>query len=137
RRIRILLVEDDYEQRRMVAAVLRLDGYEVTELSNGQELLDYMLRREADGPTYEEPDLIVSDVCMPQRDGLAALDQLRAAGIHTPAVLMTAYPEHCETSRADELGALTVLEKPFELDDLRMIVLNLAPRSGAGRHSRN
>jgi two-component system response regulator AtoC len=139
KRTRILLVEDDYEQRRMVAAVLRYDGYDVTELANGQELLDYMLRRQADGISYEEPDVILTDVCMPRQDGLSALDQLRTAGIATPVVLMTAYPEQCAPARADRVGALTVLEKPFDLDDLRMIVLNLAPRSagGAARRDRN
>jgi CheY-like chemotaxis protein len=134
----VLLVEDDYEQRRMVASVLRYDGYDVMELSNGEELLDYMLRRRADGSSIEEPDVILTDVCMPRQDGLSALDQLRAAGIATPVVLMTAYPEQCAPDRVDRLGALSVLEKPFDLDDLRMIVLNLAPRSnGPASRSRN
>jgi two-component system response regulator MprA len=134
----VLLVEDDYEQRRMVASVLRYDGYDVTELSNGEELLDYMLRRQAEGVSYEEPDVILTDVCMPRQDGLSALDQLRSAGITTAVVLMTAYPEQCTPDRVDRLGALTVLEKPFDLDDLRMIVLNLAQRgSGPASRSRN
>lgn len=137
RQAKVLLVEDDYELRRIVAAVLRHDGYGVTELANGQELIDYMLS----GPHvlgYEEPDVIVSDVCMPHRSGLHALERLRNAQVMTPVVLMSAFPEHCSNERANELGAVTLLEKPFELDDLRMIVLNLVPpppRSRRGRHN--
>lgn len=125
RRLRVLLVEDDYELRRMVASVLRYDGHEVTELSNGQELVSYVLGLAPTAIGSGEPDVILTDVCLPQRSGLSALEQLRAARVTTPVVLMTAFPERCEPNRAEQLGAVTLLEKPFDLDDLRMIVLNM------------
>jgi CheY-like chemotaxis protein len=124
---RVLLVEDDYELRRMVAAVLRYDGYEVTELSNGRQLADYVLERQSAPAGEDEADVILSDICMPEQSGFAALERLRKTGVDTPVVFMTAFPEPFTSQRAHELRAVTVLEKPFDLDDLRMIIMNLVP----------
>jgi DNA-binding NtrC family response regulator len=52
---------------------------------------------------------------------------LRELGIGSPVVLMTAFPDHCSEASAREHGAVTLIAKPFEIDDLRMIVLNLLP----------
>ncbi len=65
---------------------------------------------------------------MPGRSGLDVLARLHELGIRAPMVLMTAFPDHCSQAGGRELGAVAVLEKPFELDDLRMIVLNLSSR---------
>ena len=134
---RVLLVEDDYELRRMVAAVLRYDGYEVTELSNGRQLAEYVLQRQPGPAAGDEPDIILSDICMPEQSGFAALERLRNTGVETPVVFMTAFPEPLTSQRAHELRAATVLEKPFDLDDLRMILLNLLPGARTKRTRRN
>lgn len=136
-RARILLAEDDFELRRMLSMLLSADGYEVVEVTDGQQLLDYLSQRRAEDSAEAEPDLIISDVCMPQVDGLEVLERLRNAQVPTPVVLMTAFANAAIFDQADELGAVTLLTKPFELDDLRMIVLNLADRSRALRQNQN
>jgi CheY-like chemotaxis protein len=133
RRARVIVAEDDAELRHMVSSLLSADGYEVVEVVNGEELLDYIagLTRAADGSV--EPDLIISDICMPEMDGLQVLKRLRNAHVATPVVLMTAFANAAVCEQADRLGAITLLSKPFEIDDLRMIVLNVAAGSGRAR----
>jgi len=118
----VLLAEDDTELRRLIASILSSDGYDVVEVTNGNELLEYMR-----APGGRSPDVILSDICMPGRTGFDILRELRARGIMTPVVLMTAFGEVFSEPAARELGALTLVEKPFEIDDLRMIMLNVAP----------
>jgi DNA-binding response OmpR family regulator len=132
RRARILLAEDDGDLRDLIATVLSSDGYEIVQVRDGAELVEY-LDAGRSSPGFELPDVILSDVCMPGRTGFDVLEELRSAGITTPVVLMTAFAEHFTESRARELGALTMLEKPFEIDDLRMVVLNVAPARAARR----
>jgi CheY-like chemotaxis protein len=129
RRARVLLAEDDFELRRMVASLLSADGYEVIEVADGEQLLNYLASTKRQHGQLEDPDLIISDICMPQLDGLQVLERLRRADVSTPVVLMTAFANHNISEQADALGAVTLLSKPFEIDDLRMIVLNLSPRS--------
>ena len=123
-----MIAEDDADLRRLVSAVLAYDGYEIIEVKDGTELFDQLSRRRSKGAL---PDVIVSDVFMPGLSGLDVLGKMRELDIHAPVVLMTAFSHGCSEARARELGAVTLVEKPFEIDDLRMIVLNLVPRREA------
>jgi DNA-binding response OmpR family regulator len=133
-RARILVAEDDPDLLRLVSAVLAHDGYDVLEVADGAAMLEYLAACQSHGSA---PHVIVSDVFMPGKSGLDVLASLRKLGISAPVVLMTAFPDHCSEASALELGAVTLLAKPFELDDLRMIVLNLLPRAHAGRDRKN
>lgn len=133
-RARILVAEDDPDLRRLVSAVLAHDGYDVLEVADGTTMLEYLASLDGHG---NAPQVIVSDVFMPGRSGLDVLVSLRELGISAPVVLMTAFPDHCSQASALELGAVTLLEKPFEIDDLRMIVLNLLPRGSEKPLRRN
>ena len=129
RRPRVLLAEDDDDIRSVIAAILRWDGYEVVEASNGAELLervgDLLLAAEkGDAPTA---DLIVSDVRMPGFSGLTVLAGLREADDKTPFVLITAYADDDTLDKARRAGVDAVFRKPFDVDDLRTAVINMAP----------
>lgn len=65
------------------------------------------------------PDLIFCDYKLPGANGLETMQQMRAAGIKSPFVMMTAYCSDELKSRALSSGALAVLEKPFELSELK------------------
>jgi CheY-like chemotaxis protein len=119
---RILVAEDDPELRRMISSVLSYDGYDVVEVADGGSMLAYL---RACDPAL--PDVIVSDICMPGCSGLDVLAELREVGLSAPFVLMTAFADQCSEAGARSLGAVTLVEKPFEIDDLRMIVMNLVP----------
>jgi len=116
----VLLAEDDPDMRALMAWTLRADGYEVQEVADGDELLR-VLGTVEDGS--ERPDLVVSDVQMPGASGLEVLARLRASRTPLPVLLVTAFGDWETHARAERLGA-EVLDKPFELDDLRKRVFD-------------
>jgi CheY-like chemotaxis protein len=116
-----LLADDDDELRTLLATFLSLDGCDVIEVSDGSTLLDYM-RLARENPDVEAPDLIISDICMPERSGLEAVQTLRYTQVTTPVVLMTAFPEPSAYASAHDLGRTVVISKPIDMEDLRTVV---------------
>ena len=116
---RIVVAEDDREMLQLVTTMLREEGHDVVEVSDGGRLLVLIARCcRGDGHI---PDLIVSDVRMPVMTGLAMLKGVREAHWTIPVVLMTAFPDADTKWRAESLDA-TVLAKPFRMNELRELV---------------
>jgi DNA-binding response OmpR family regulator len=126
---RVLLADDDAEMRSLVACALRSDGYEVIEASDGGRLLVAITDAYADGNGRDAFDLVISDIRMPVASGLAVLESLRKASWTTPVILMTAFGDETTRTRAEALGAI-LFDKPFDVDDLRTIALNLVQDRG-------
>src|SRR5581483_7624586 len=106
---RILVVDDDPEIRRFIAAALGDCGYLVQLAASGDEALTAV--------QMQTPNLILLDVRMPGVDGWQVLDALRsAADEQTPVVVMTA--SFSGQDQALRSGAQGYLAKPFELEDL-------------------
>lgn len=124
----LLLVEDDTEMRRMLAAALRRDGHVVVEAANGDDALDWLGPGVLDGDVERVPDLVVSDVRLPYFTGLEILESLQVAARRIPVILITGFPDRETYAQAARLGADCVLEKPFDLGELRAAV-HLALRS--------
>ena len=122
---RVLLAEDDEEIRVMLAKALRRDGMEVLEARNGRELREFVdngwLR---DGRT-QMPDLIVSDLYMPEMSGLEVLAAVRQTSATTPVILISAYGDEATRAEARRLGVTAFFDKPFELADLETAIVNL------------
>ena len=112
----ILVAEDNTDILDVVREVLETDGYRVTCAQNGAEAYRAF--------ELETPDLIVSDVMMPQMDGFALLKTVRAhpTGAAVPFLFLSARTEAGATAQARELGADDYLFKPFEIDDLSLAV---------------
>jgi DNA-binding response OmpR family regulator len=121
----ILLAEDDMEMRAMVADQLRDDGHHVIETANGMQLIRAATRFEAAMIPF---DLLITDIRMPGWNGLEALEHLRRAGMKLPVIVMTAFGDARLHALAEDLGAALVLDKPFDLDDLRFAVARLLQR---------
>jgi CheY-like chemotaxis protein len=119
RALRILLAEDDPELRRLLAARLRKEGFDVREAADGRQLGD-LLRAATQRQTGAEPsiDLVLSDVRMPGRSGLDVLAELSEARKHVPFVLLTAFGDDSTCAEARRLGAAALIDKPVDLDDL-------------------
>jgi two-component system response regulator (stage 0 sporulation protein F) len=118
----ILLAEDDANLRAMLAIVLRRENHRVVELRNGGELREQLDRLYGSTEAPPENLLVISDLRMPEADGLSLLRAVIERG-HRPAfIILTAFgsPEVHAAARA--LGALKVLDKPFDFDDLRQEV---------------
>jgi CheY-like chemotaxis protein len=131
----ILLAEDDGDLRAALAELLKRDGYKVVEIGHGAFLLDYLTMCWLRPDTMLVPDIILSDIRMPGFSGLEILAALKRTQVTIPVVLITAFPTTVLSERAHALGAATVLSKPFDVDDLRMIVLNLMCRLSPETHN--
>ena len=113
---KVLVVDDDPSIRRAVQTVLEAEGIEVCTASNGAECLLAV--------GAESPDLVILDVNMPVMDGLRALRALRgsAATKALPVIMLTARDEDDDVARGWMSGVDLYLTKPFEVDELRVVV---------------
>jgi len=118
---RLLLAEDDFELRELLACVLRADGHEVVEARDGNELWG-LLNRESTAETDAPFSLVVSDVRMPGLTAFDVLTRLQRTLQETPVILITAFGDQTTHLRALRLGASRVLDKPFDCDELRAAV---------------
>ena len=123
----IVIAEDDVDMRRLIARMLAAHDFRVTEVGDGAELLAYLT-----SPSRGHVDLVVSDVHMPKLSGLEVLDICRLQGHFVPTLLLTAFSDDYTRAAADRFGAIAVLDKPLELDDLRTAVV-LLTRTPFGR----
>jgi DNA-binding response OmpR family regulator len=123
---RIVVAEDDPDMRTLIAGGLRRDGFEVVEAGNGWELLQCLASRYLHaGEPDQAIDLVISDVRMPGKTGLDVLAGLRWAEWPVPVILITGFGDLQTHAEARRLGAIAVFDKPFDLDDLRTLTLNL------------
>ena len=113
-RLRLLVVDDEEPQRRALAGILERAGYEVATAAEGQEALSLL-----DGRSF---DLMLTDQRMPVLDGLELLDRARRATPDLPVVLMTAFGSVSSAVEAIKRGAVDYLTKPFEKDELLLVV---------------
>jgi CheY-like chemotaxis protein len=111
----VLIVEDDDDIRCDLAAILRIKGYVVAEAANGREALQLLSK-------HELPGVIILDLMMPVMNGWELMTALKADAqlAAIPVIVMTG-AGHFEEHRAT-LGAVAVLSKPFELDQLLALV---------------
>lgn len=130
---RVLLIEDDEAMRRMVAAALRADGHAVIQATDGDEAFDWLGAGVVDGDPTCLPDVVVSDVRLPFFDGLEILECLQVATRRIPVILMTGFPDAHVAARAHELGAVCLLDKPFDLRELRAAVDSVLRQRGVVR----
>ncbi len=124
RPLRIALADDDPRMRYAVAEILRMEGNEVEELADGQELLAHVAGAIF---THAEPagvDLVVSDVHMPRLGGLEVLRRIRVVCGPLPVLLMTADPDPSFRRQVANLGG-ALLEKPFSCEALHEVVRKL------------
>jgi DNA-binding response OmpR family regulator len=107
---RILVVDDEPNMILGLKDNLEFEGYEVTTAVNGKEGLVLLLR--------EEFDLIFLDVMMPEMSGFDVCKKVRANGINTPIIFLTAKGEEIDKVLGLELGADDYITKPFSLREL-------------------
>ena len=119
---RLLIVDDDPNLLRAVAACLRGEGYEVDTARSGDEALIHIAQR--------LPDLIVSDIRMPRMDGYALARQLRSNPRTDliPIIFLTAKDESSERIAGIRAGVDAYLTKPFEPDELIAVIGNILTR---------
>jgi two-component system, NtrC family, nitrogen regulation response regulator NtrX len=112
----LLIVDDEANTLASLSRAFRLEGHEAAVCDNANKALE--LARS------QSFDLILSDVVMPGKDGLALLEELKAQGIATPIVMMSGQAHIEMAVRATRLGALDFLEKPISTEKLLLTVEN-------------
>ena len=111
----VLLVDDEANIRRMLGALLRNEGFNVTEAPNGNAAL--LLMDEAD------PDVVLLDLMMPPGpDGLETLTRMRDRGRLAPVIMMSGKAQLTDAVRAVKLGAFQFLEKPLSPEGVLVTV---------------
>jgi len=126
----ILVADDDRLIRLTLEAGLSLYGFRVSLARSGREALEAALEKRFDG--------IISDVYMPDGDGLMVLRELRSSQPETPIILMTAVGSVNLAVRAIEDGATDFIAKPFEVEALADLLrrhLKARVETGARPHS--
>ena len=113
----LLIVDDDPSTLASLARAFRLAGHEATVCDNAARALEL-----AKSQAF---DMMLSDVVMPGKDGLALLEDLHALGIALPVVMISGQANIEMAVRATRLGALDFLEKPLSTDKLLLTVDNV------------
>lgn len=120
----ILVVEDDAHIRMGVVDALRTEGYEVSEVGNGKEVLSIARER--------SPDLILLDIMLPGKNGYDVCRDLRQNKISVPIIMLTAKGQEIDKVVGLELGADDYVTKPFGVRELLARVQAVLRRSSLG-----
>ena len=102
----VLVVDDDPDLLRLLSLRLRSNGYRVSTVDSAEAALAHV--------AVERPDLVLSDVRLPGRDGLALFDELRAHYPALPVILLTAHGTIPDAVAATARGVFGYLTKPFD-----------------------
>jgi DNA-binding NtrC family response regulator len=119
-RLRILVVDDEAAQRQVVSEILADEGHETETASSGSAALERL--------RAQPFDLVLTDLRMPQGDGLELLREGRKLHAGLEIILMTAYASVSTAVEAMKAGAADYLQKPFQKDELIQRVRRLAER---------
>lgn len=124
---RILIVDDDVSVQGSLQRILERAGHEVRVAMNGLQALQILAEA--------APDLVITDVLMPEMDGIELIGKLTAHDPPIPVVAVSGggkLPKEVMLDTAGALGAVHTLEKPFEVEDLLAIVDEALAARGAG-----
>jgi len=111
---RILVVDDETNAREGLSKLLRRSGYDVTSVENGCDAL-----REINEGNF---DLVITDMKMPQMDGIALLKEIKGLISDIGVIMITAFGEVSSYLEAMDLGAFEYLNKPVNVDELKRII---------------
>ncbi len=115
---RILIAEDDDEQRTALKLILKLSKYAVTEARDGREAIDSICQ--------DRPDLVLMDLSLPILDGLEVTRELRgrAEFQNLPIIFVTGYDQQETIDSIRACGGTDFISKPIEFDDLKKMIEN-------------
>jgi CheY-like chemotaxis protein len=121
---RILVADDSETILLLMRTRLEMAGFEVQAAADGQEVVD-AVRTAAGNP----PDILLLDAMMPRKSGLDALRELRAVGLQTPALIVSAHAESGQGDDADAaLGISGYITKPIDFEQLFVRIAELTGR---------
>lgn len=123
----VLIAEDQVDLRANLAAFLRMEGFHVLEAADGREAWSLVQK--------SAPDVIISDMGMPEADGLWLLQQMREHPElgQIPLIFLTAWADRANVQKGLDMGAADYITKPFQIAQvLDSINRQLAKRKTGG-----
>lgn len=115
----IVVVDDDAYMRKLIQTVLREVGHTVVVLRSGFECLERIAEF--------EPDIIITDICMPNMDGIQTIQKIKSASKAIKIIAMTSGDQTFTDNNTDlaiRYGATHLLLKPFKLTELIRVVID-------------
>ena len=119
---KILIVDDEENARIGLCKLLSQEGYQVDSVANGHEALEYLQKQNV--------HLVISDINMPEMNGLAFLRELYRSYPSTHVIMITAYGGVESYLEAMNLGAFEYIHKPVKLDELKSVMQKLTVGQG-------
>lgn len=110
----VLVVDDEVKMQRILEIMLREMGHDVVRAGDGRAALDIVAR--------EAVDLIITDMRMPQMDGLELVRELQARGTLPPTIMITAHGTVATAVEALKCGAIDYIMRPFEVETVELAV---------------
>jgi len=120
---KILVADDEQNLRRVLVTLLRREGHDVLQATNGQEAIERLA----------EVDVVITDLRMPIADGMDVLRTAAKTQPHVPVIMITAYGSVGQAVEAIKAGAFDYIEKPFEQEQIRSIVDKAIAQAAANR----
>ena len=111
---RILVLDDEENARVALSKILTHEGYDVSSAENGLEALNYLRSKDV--------ELIITDLNMPEMNGLTFLRELNRSHPTSNVIMITAYGEVESYLEAMTLGAFEYINKPVKYDDLKKVI---------------
>jgi len=110
---RVLIADDSETILLLLRTRLEMEGYEVITAADGVEVLEVMHREPSPGP-----DILLLDAMMPRKSGIDALRQLRAEGVETPALIVSAHQDEMDAGAPTDNEVSGYITKPIDFDRL-------------------
>ncbi|MDK2848173.1 MAG: hypothetical protein PWP34_1526 [Desulfuromonadales bacterium] len=113
-REKVLVVDDEENARIALRAILQQEGYQVDSVANGYEALEFLRQHKV--------NVVISDLKMPEMNGLSFLRELNRRYPSTRVIMVTAYGGVESYLEAIQLGAFEYIHKPVKVDELKFIM---------------
>ena len=115
---KILIVDDDWEMRSIEKTIIAdIDDFEIVEARNGKEAVDLL--------QYTAVDLLITDICMPEMNGIELVENLRTSGFSIPIIVVSGTIDAYTRNILLTHKQIQFIEKPFSMDRLSNVVANL------------
>jgi len=121
---RVLIADDSETILLLLRTRLEMEGYEVITAADGVEVIEAMQRA-----SEPKPEILLLDAMMPRKSGIDALRELRAAGVDTPVLIVSAHQDEMDAGAATDVEVSGYITKPIDFDQLFSRIAELT-RSG-------
>jgi len=110
---RVLIADDSETILLLLRTRLEMEGYEVLAAADGEEVIELM-----HSATEPDPDILLLDAMMPRKSGIDALRQLRAEGVETPVLIVSAHQDEMDAGAPSGVEVSGFITKPIDFDRL-------------------